>query len=59
MGSYYIPIETYSLSLTGFELLNCLQKRFTPVCRQFDGLFDPDTMAVTALEAIASTGDKN
>ena len=28
MGSYLLPIDTYGLSLTGFELFNWLQKRF-------------------------------
>ena len=45
------PINTYGPSLTVFELFRWLQKRFHPPA--------PDTMANTALEAIASSNGKN
>ena len=35
MGFYQLPIDTYRLSLTVFELLSWLLKRFRPSVRQF------------------------
>ena len=49
-GSYLLPIDTYGLSLTVFELFSWLQRRFRPT---------PDTMTSTAVEAIASSSGKN
>ena len=55
MYSYSLPIYTYGLSLTVFELFSWLDKRFRPPVRPFD----PDTMNNTALEAIASSSGKD
>ena len=55
MGSYLLPIDTYGLSHTVFELFGWLQKRFRPSARPSD----QDTMTNTALEAIASSSGKN
>ena len=59
MYSHKLPIDTYGLSVTVFELIfelsSWLQKRFRPsVCPS-----DPDTMTSTALEATDSSSCKN
>ena len=54
-GFLLAPIQTYGLSVTVFELISWLQKRFRPSARPFD----PDTTANTGLEATASLSDKN
>ena len=54
MGSYWLPIDTYGLSLTVLELYSWLQMRFRPPARPPD----PDTMTSTTLEAAASSGGK-
>ena len=46
-GSYLLPIDTYGLSVTVFELLSWLQKRFRPFVRPSD----PVTITNTALGA--------
>ena len=46
MYSYSLPIDTYGLSVTVFELFSWLQKRFCPFARPTD----PDMMTNTALK---------
>ena len=55
MYSYQLPIDTYGLSVTVFELFSWLQTRFSPSPARPS---DPDTMRNTALEAIASSSGK-
>ena len=51
VSSYYLPIETYGISLIAFELLSWLQKRFRPS--------EPETMTNTTSDAAASSSGKN
>ena len=55
MYSCKLPIDTYGLSVTGFELFSWRQKRFRPLARPSDS----DTMTYTALEATPSSSGKN
>ena len=51
IGSYQLPIDTYGLYFTFFELFTWLQKRFRPSVRPCD----PATMTNTALEATSNS----